>query len=47
MEFIDLKKQYERIKPRIHDRINEVLRHGKFILEAHPQPSDAPVPRSV
>lgn len=31
MEFIDLKKQYERIKPRIHDRINEVLRHGKFI----------------
>ncbi|MGC4097221.1 MAG: DegT/DnrJ/EryC1/StrS family aminotransferase [Nitrospira sp.] len=32
MEFIDLKKQYERIKPRIHDRINEVLRHGKFIL---------------
>jgi UDP-2-acetamido-2-deoxy-ribo-hexuluronate aminotransferase len=32
MEFIDLKKQYERIKPRIHDRINEVLRHGKFIM---------------
>lgn len=31
MEFIDLKKQYERIKPRIHDRINEVLCHGKFI----------------
>ena len=32
MEFIDLKKQYERIKPRIHDRIDEVLRHGKFIM---------------
>ena len=32
MEFVDLKKQYERIKPRIHDRINEVLRHGKFIM---------------
>lgn len=32
MEFIDLKKQYERIKPRIQDRINEVLRHGKFIM---------------
>ena len=32
MEFIDLKKQYERIKPGVHDRINEVLRHGKFIM---------------
>ena len=32
MEFIDLKKQYERIKPRIQERINEVLRHGKFIM---------------
>lgn len=32
MEFIDLKKQYERIKPQIHDRIDEVLRHGKFIM---------------
>lgn len=32
MEFVDLKKQYERIKPDIHDRINEVLRHGKFIM---------------
>jgi UDP-2-acetamido-2-deoxy-ribo-hexuluronate aminotransferase len=32
MEFVDLKKQYERIKPQIHDRINEVLRHGKFIM---------------
>jgi UDP-2-acetamido-2-deoxy-ribo-hexuluronate aminotransferase len=32
MEFVDLKKQYERIKPRLHDRINEVLRHGKFIM---------------
>lgn len=32
MEFIDLKKQYERIKPHIQERINEVLRHGKFIM---------------
>ena len=32
MEFIDLKKQYELIKPRIQERINEVLRHGKFIM---------------
>lgn len=32
MEFVDLKQQYERIRPRIHDRINEVLRHGKFIM---------------
>lgn len=32
MEFIDLKRQYEKITPRIHDRINEVLRHGKFIM---------------
>jgi UDP-2-acetamido-2-deoxy-ribo-hexuluronate aminotransferase len=32
MEFIDLKKQYERIRPRMHDRINDVLRHCKFIM---------------
>lgn len=32
MEFIDLKKQYERIKPQIQDRINQVLSHGKFIM---------------
>jgi UDP-2-acetamido-2-deoxy-ribo-hexuluronate aminotransferase len=32
MEFIDLKKQYERIQPRIHERINEVLRHCRFIM---------------
>jgi UDP-2-acetamido-2-deoxy-ribo-hexuluronate aminotransferase len=32
MEFIDLKKQYERLKPRIHARIDDVLRHGKFIM---------------
>ncbi|MFY4730994.1 DegT/DnrJ/EryC1/StrS family aminotransferase [Nitrospira sp. BLG_2] len=32
MEFIDLKKQYERIKPRIQERINAVLDHGKFIM---------------
>lgn len=32
MEFIDLKQQYERLKPRIHERINQVLAHGKFIM---------------
>lgn len=32
MEFIDLKKQYERIKPHVQGRIEEVLRHGKFIM---------------
>jgi UDP-2-acetamido-2-deoxy-ribo-hexuluronate aminotransferase len=32
MDFIDLKKQYERIRLRVHDRINEVLLHGKFIM---------------
>ncbi|MFY4730943.1 DegT/DnrJ/EryC1/StrS family aminotransferase [Nitrospira sp. BLG_2] len=32
MEFIDLKKQYGRIKPRIQQRINAVLDHGKFIM---------------
>ena len=32
MEFVDLKQQYKRIAPRIHDRINEVLRHGRFIM---------------
>jgi UDP-2-acetamido-2-deoxy-ribo-hexuluronate aminotransferase len=32
MEFIDLKQQYERIKPRIQQRVNQVLEHGKFIM---------------
>lgn len=32
MEFIDLKQQYERLKPRIHERINQVLEQGKFIM---------------
>ncbi len=32
MEFIDLKQQYERLKPRIHERIDQVLEHGKFIM---------------
>lgn len=32
MEFIDLKQQYERLKVRIHGRINKVLEHGKFIM---------------
>ena len=32
MEFIDLKKQYERIKPQIQARINQVLSHSKFIM---------------
>lgn len=32
MEFVDLKRQYERLKPRIHERIDQVLEHGKFIM---------------
>ncbi|MBX3347827.1 MAG: DegT/DnrJ/EryC1/StrS family aminotransferase [Nitrospira sp.] len=32
MEFIDLKQQYERLKPGIHERINQVLEQGKFIM---------------
>ncbi len=32
MEFVDLKKQYERLKPQIQHRINTVLEHGKFIM---------------
>lgn len=32
MEFVDLKQQYERLKPKIHQRINHVLEHGKFIM---------------
>jgi dTDP-4-amino-4,6-dideoxygalactose transaminase len=32
MQFIDLNKQYRRIKPRIHERINQVLQHGTFIM---------------
>lgn len=32
MEFIDLKQQYERLKPKIQERINQVLEHGKFIM---------------
>ena len=30
--FIDLKKQYEVLKPDIHVRINKVLDHGQFIM---------------
>lgn len=32
MEFIDLKAQYERLRPSIQARINAVLEHGKYIL---------------
>lgn len=32
MEFVDLKQQYEKLKPRIHQRIKAVLEHGKFIM---------------
>ncbi len=32
MEFIDLKAQYERLKPSIDARIHAVLEHGKFIM---------------
>ncbi|MGC2636332.1 MAG: DegT/DnrJ/EryC1/StrS family aminotransferase [Acidobacteriaceae bacterium] len=32
MEFVDLKAQYERLKPRIDARIATVLQHGRFIL---------------
>lgn len=30
--FIDLKTQYEALKPMIHDRINRVLEHGQYIM---------------
>jgi len=32
MEFVDLKAQYRRLKPRIDARIQTVLDHGRFIL---------------
>ena len=32
MQFIDLKKQYETIRPSIQQRINAVLQHGQFIM---------------
>ena len=32
MQFIDLKKQYETIRPLIQQRINAVLEHGQFIM---------------
>lgn len=32
MEFVDLKAQYQRLKPRIDARIQAVLDHGRFIL---------------
>jgi UDP-2-acetamido-2-deoxy-ribo-hexuluronate aminotransferase len=32
MEFVDLKNQYEIVKYSVLDRINTVLRHGKFIM---------------
>lgn len=30
--FIDLKTQYEALKPQIHERINRVLEHGQYIM---------------
>ena len=30
--FIDLKTQYESLKPQIHERINRVLEHGQYIM---------------
>lgn len=30
--FIDLKTQYEVLKPKIHERINRVLEHGQYIM---------------
>lgn len=32
MQFIDLKKQYERIETQMNDRIHQVLNHQKFIM---------------
>jgi len=32
MEFVDLRAQYQRLKPRIDARIQTVLDHGRFIL---------------
>ena len=30
--FIDLKTQYQALKPKIQDRINRVLEHGQYIM---------------
>jgi UDP-2-acetamido-2-deoxy-ribo-hexuluronate aminotransferase len=30
--FIDLKTQYQALKPQIHARINAVLDHGQYIM---------------
>ena len=32
MNFIDLKTQYQRIKPQVQQRINDVFEHGQFIM---------------
>lgn len=32
MEFIDLKTQYERIRPQVDERMRRVLEHGKYIM---------------
>ena len=32
IRFIDLKYQYESLKPQIQDRINKVLEHGQYIM---------------
>ena len=32
MQFVDLKRQFERLRPAIEGRMKKVLEHGKFIL---------------
>lgn len=32
IQFIDLKSQYQALKPRIQERINQVLEHGQYIM---------------
>lgn len=32
MQFIDLKRQFEKVRPAVESRIGDVLEHGKFIL---------------
>jgi UDP-2-acetamido-2-deoxy-ribo-hexuluronate aminotransferase len=41
MEFVDLKAQYRRLKPRIDARIQTVLDHGRFILGPEVQELEA------
>jgi UDP-2-acetamido-2-deoxy-ribo-hexuluronate aminotransferase len=41
MEFVDLKAQYRRLKPRIDARLHAVLDHGRFILGPEVQELEA------